>query len=466
MCSGSEVRMKKSFVASTRSAMSRKRTEFRSASSRGVMPSRSAAWVDRLAVLVGAREEEDVLPALAHVAGQHVRRDRRVRVAEMRLRVHVVDRRRDVVGHRGRCYWRRRERSLARRIDGLASSGRSTPIAAARPRRAARRVRPGGRGSGGGDHAVQRRRASRGRRRRRVGLGRRRPALHARCGPRVRCDAGARPARSAPARNAALRSACAVSPSGVRSRSRRRRTDSSRRVRGELRRPRGPRRRRVRGSPARPTRAKPAPAGPCHGADRRRREPARRAQGRRRRRRLGDRHRGAAGAGAAPAEAAPARGAGATAGDGSGAGAGGASGGRKSSGSRYAWPVPASRTPKCRCGSATDRRPLTPDRADRLAAATGSPSRTAPPTGAGTTGRSSPSAVRSATVSPRAPTAPAYATRPAAAATTACPPARRCRPRGAGRGVRVVAVAVLRDHVAANRPRPVGRGAPRRAMRA
>ena len=36
---------------------------------------------DRLAVLVGAREEEHLLAALAHVAGQHVGRDRRVRVA-------------------------------------------------------------------------------------------------------------------------------------------------------------------------------------------------------------------------------------------------------------------------------------------------------------------------------------------------------------------------------------------------
>ena len=55
---------------------------------------------DRLAVLVGAGEEEDLLAALAHVAGQHVGGDRRVRVAEVRRRVHVVDRRGDVEGHR------------------------------------------------------------------------------------------------------------------------------------------------------------------------------------------------------------------------------------------------------------------------------------------------------------------------------------------------------------------------------
>ena len=56
---------------------------------------------DRLAVLVGAREEEHVLAALAHVAGEDVGADRRVRVAEVRRRVDVVDRRGDVVGHRG-----------------------------------------------------------------------------------------------------------------------------------------------------------------------------------------------------------------------------------------------------------------------------------------------------------------------------------------------------------------------------
>src|SRR5207248_6567579 len=52
-----------------------------------------------LAVLVGPGEEEDILPALAHVPRQDVRRDRRVRVPEMRLGVHVVDRCGDVVGH-------------------------------------------------------------------------------------------------------------------------------------------------------------------------------------------------------------------------------------------------------------------------------------------------------------------------------------------------------------------------------
>ena len=45
MCSGSVVRMKKSLVALTVLASSLKRTALRSPSSRGVMPSFSAAWV-------------------------------------------------------------------------------------------------------------------------------------------------------------------------------------------------------------------------------------------------------------------------------------------------------------------------------------------------------------------------------------------------------------------------------------
>ena len=54
------------------------------------------------AVLVGAGQEERVVAALARVPARDVGRDRRVRVAEVRLGVHVVDRRRDVVGaHRG-----------------------------------------------------------------------------------------------------------------------------------------------------------------------------------------------------------------------------------------------------------------------------------------------------------------------------------------------------------------------------
>ena len=57
---------------------------------------------DRLAVLVRAGEEEHDLASLAHVAGEDVRPDRGVRVTEVRCRVDVVDRGRDVEGHLGR----------------------------------------------------------------------------------------------------------------------------------------------------------------------------------------------------------------------------------------------------------------------------------------------------------------------------------------------------------------------------
>ena len=53
------------------------------------------------AVLVGAREEEGVGAAAPGVPRRDVGRDRRVRVAEVRLAVDVVDRRRDVVGLTG-----------------------------------------------------------------------------------------------------------------------------------------------------------------------------------------------------------------------------------------------------------------------------------------------------------------------------------------------------------------------------
>ena len=55
----------------------------------------------RLAVLVGPGEEEHLLAALAVMPREDVRPDRRVRVAQVRRRVHVVDGRRDVVGHGG-----------------------------------------------------------------------------------------------------------------------------------------------------------------------------------------------------------------------------------------------------------------------------------------------------------------------------------------------------------------------------
>lgn len=51
---------------------------------------------DRLVVLVGAGQEEDLLAALAHVPREHVGGDRRAGVTEVRLRIDVVDGRRDV----------------------------------------------------------------------------------------------------------------------------------------------------------------------------------------------------------------------------------------------------------------------------------------------------------------------------------------------------------------------------------
>ena len=77
-----------------------KRAALRSASSLGRHALALGRLGDRLAVLVGAGQEEDLLAALAHVAGEDVGADRRVRVAEMGRRVDVVDRGGDVVGHR------------------------------------------------------------------------------------------------------------------------------------------------------------------------------------------------------------------------------------------------------------------------------------------------------------------------------------------------------------------------------
>ena len=54
--------------------------------------------LDLLAVLIGARQEERVGSGAPGVPRRHVGRDRRVGMAEMRLAIDVVDRRRDVVG--------------------------------------------------------------------------------------------------------------------------------------------------------------------------------------------------------------------------------------------------------------------------------------------------------------------------------------------------------------------------------
>ena len=66
------VRMKKSLDASSRGISALKRSALRSASSCGVDALRLGGVGDRLAVLVGAGEEEHVLAALAMVAGEHV----------------------------------------------------------------------------------------------------------------------------------------------------------------------------------------------------------------------------------------------------------------------------------------------------------------------------------------------------------------------------------------------------------
>jgi len=55
---------------------------------------------DRLAVLVGAGQKEDVLAALAHVPREHVDGDRCIGVAEVRLGVDVEDWRGYVEAHR------------------------------------------------------------------------------------------------------------------------------------------------------------------------------------------------------------------------------------------------------------------------------------------------------------------------------------------------------------------------------
>ena len=64
--------MKKSLEASRRGISALKRSALRSASSCGSTPCAFGRVGDRLAVLVGAGQEEHVLAALAVVAGQHV----------------------------------------------------------------------------------------------------------------------------------------------------------------------------------------------------------------------------------------------------------------------------------------------------------------------------------------------------------------------------------------------------------
>ena len=78
------------------------------------------------AVLVGAGQEEDVLAALAVMAGEDVGHDRRVRVADVGLVVDVVDRRGEVEGHAGIVS---AGQSAARRLGGR-RRGRAGSVAA------------------------------------------------------------------------------------------------------------------------------------------------------------------------------------------------------------------------------------------------------------------------------------------------------------------------------------------------
>jgi hypothetical protein len=87
--------MKKSLLTPMIGISASNLAALRSASSCGD-PLALSRGLDRLTVLVGAGEEEDLLAALAHVASEHVGRHRRVRVPEVRLGVDVVDRRGDV----------------------------------------------------------------------------------------------------------------------------------------------------------------------------------------------------------------------------------------------------------------------------------------------------------------------------------------------------------------------------------
>ncbi len=98
MCCGSVVRMKKSLEMFR---LRHQRLEARGVAVGQLLrldPLRVRGVGDRLAVLVGAGQEEDVLPALAHVPRDHVGSDLLVGVAEVRLAVDVSDRRGDEEG--------------------------------------------------------------------------------------------------------------------------------------------------------------------------------------------------------------------------------------------------------------------------------------------------------------------------------------------------------------------------------
>ncbi len=102
-------------------------------------PLRLGGTLDLRAVLVGAREEHDVVPPQTPPASQRVRRDRRVRMPDVGHVVRVVDRRGDVerAGHGGQLYfwgfmaWRKRVAVSYTRRRGTRRS-RATRAAASR----------------------------------------------------------------------------------------------------------------------------------------------------------------------------------------------------------------------------------------------------------------------------------------------------------------------------------------------
>ena len=145
--------MKKSLVALSRAASSLKRTAFRSPSSRGVIPSRSASCATGSPCSSVPGEEEHVLAPLPHVPREHVGGDRRVGVPEMGLAVHVVDRRRHVVRHHPSMLPAGGRRDRARRHAAHAAArGASVTSARGERRRASSPAvaddRPGARESG------------------------------------------------------------------------------------------------------------------------------------------------------------------------------------------------------------------------------------------------------------------------------------------------------------------------------
>jgi hypothetical protein len=111
------------------------------------------------------------------------------------------------------------------------------------------------------------------------------------------------------------------------------------------------------------------------------------------------------------------------AGVGSGASGGGGAerGGRRSSGFRYAWRVPASRTPKCRWGSAAERDPVVPTAPSVSPVETCCPARTEILERWRYEVSKRPSPVRTLTVRPDEPAVPANRTSPPLAAATRSP---------------------------------------------